>query len=242
MQYINTSFFEYIKHLCRNYNARRAEFSTQLVDGITYELRVPNENSLISKLAYAKKGETDIRIIKNYQGYIPNSYSPDFDLVGTYPISKHNAHIIYCASCADTLNNNINTIFSAFDKVYWVSAYDIIRAIYDCNVEEDQRANTNVDIFDINNVEYGIYTEIAKQRKKQNIQWGESNHAPPIWLTILAKKQGDLAKSILRNEPQNYKELLLELSAVCVAAIGCFDRNVQPITQYDNETTDSSDK
>jgi hypothetical protein len=144
MQYINASFFEYIAHLIKIYNARRAEFSIKLVDGITYELRVPNEKSLLLKLANAKHGYVSIELLFK-DGVISNLDSGIFDLVGTYSIFKHTEYVVYTSLAAlrYAIGNTPHVQRGVLDKfkngVYWVSAYDIIRAIYHCNLEEDQQ-------------------------------------------------------------------------------------------------------
>ena len=67
--------------------------------------------------------------------------------------------------------------------------------------------------------------EIKSERKRQDEKWGEQNHDPLYWISILVEEVGEAAKEVLENKFSNYRKELVQCAAVCVAAIESFDRN-----------------
>ena len=67
--------------------------------------------------------------------------------------------------------------------------------------------------------------EIRLERKKQDEKWGEQNHSPLYWISILVEEVGEAAKEVLENKHSNYRQELVQCAAVCVAAIESLDRN-----------------
>jgi NTP pyrophosphatase (non-canonical NTP hydrolase) len=54
--------------------------------------------------------------------------------------------------------------------------------------------------------------------------WGNMNHDPETWLTILTEEVGEIAKSVLDmkfndGDTNNYRDELVQVAAVCVAAL-----------------------
>jgi len=75
-----------------------------------------------------------------------------------------------------------------------------------------------------------IIGEIFQERNNQDDKWGEQNHEPFIWLSILAEEVGEANKaymeSYFRNGPDiEYRKEMVQVAAVALAAIECFDRN-----------------
>ena len=78
-----------------------------------------------------------------------------------------------------------------------------------------------------------ILRRILEERKKQDDKWGEQNHHPTYWLSILGEEYGELCKAI--NETINcgdkkgsHKEIVkeaIQVAAVVVAMIECIERN-----------------
>jgi len=76
-----------------------------------------------------------------------------------------------------------------------------------------------------------ILDEIKKERVKQDVKWGEQNHAPADWLMILGEEVGEANKAALEAKFGNktlteYREELVQVAAVAVAMIQCLDRNM----------------
>jgi NTP pyrophosphatase (non-canonical NTP hydrolase) len=86
-------------------------------------------------------------------------------------------------------------------------------------------------------------TDVIKERSRQDAKWGEQNHSPEMWLTILMEEVGEAAQSILeskfggstdgqcgsqseyrRSQSENYREECIQVSAVALAMVECYDR------------------
>ncbi len=74
-----------------------------------------------------------------------------------------------------------------------------------------------------------LLRELLKERQRQELKWGEQNHDPFLWLTVLGEEYGESCKAALeaRFGGQSLKYLrkeLIETAAVAIAAIECIDR------------------
>ena len=80
-----------------------------------------------------------------------------------------------------------------------------------------------------------ILGEIANERVRQNDKWGEQNHKPVEWIAILTEEVGEAAKEAIENHFEypnnegltNYRKELVQVAAVAVQMIECFDRNLK---------------
>lgn len=93
-----------------------------------------------------------------------------------------------------------------------------------------------------------VLDEVFREREKQDEKWGTQNHTIPEYLMILGEEVGEANKEALdvyfRNKkidemtvsdieqgiPQkckyeNYRKELIQIAAVAVAMVECFDRN-----------------
>lgn len=79
------------------------------------------------------------------------------------------------------------------------------------------------------NNQKGVYNDVLKERVRQNKKWGVQNHVPMYWLAILAEEVLELTKEVLnmhtKKDFTNYRKELIQVAAVCVAALECLDRN-----------------
>lgn len=78
-----------------------------------------------------------------------------------------------------------------------------------------------------------IFEDIRQERELQDSKWGQQDHDPFIWLAILGEEVGEVNKAVLENfwdddEMENYREELVQVAAVCVAAIESYDRQNDP--------------
>ena len=71
-----------------------------------------------------------------------------------------------------------------------------------------------------------ILEEIKQERFDQDVKWGEQNHNPFKWLTILMEEVGEASKDALGDYSQGYRDELIQVAAVTVAMIECYDRNL----------------
>lgn len=70
-----------------------------------------------------------------------------------------------------------------------------------------------------------ILNQILIERGRQDEKWGIQNHEPAYWALILGEEVGEVSRAILEKDPANYREELIQVAAVCVAAVESFDRN-----------------
>ena len=72
-----------------------------------------------------------------------------------------------------------------------------------------------------------VLREIAEENLRQDEKWGEQNHDPHLWLAILMEEIGEFAKASLSDADGgdgNMREEAIQIAAVAVAMIECFDR------------------
>lgn len=67
--------------------------------------------------------------------------------------------------------------------------------------------------------------EVLNERKLQDKKWGEQNHHPYKWLSILGEEVGESCKAVLEDSPLQYREEMIQVAAVAIAAIESLDRN-----------------
>jgi NTP pyrophosphatase (non-canonical NTP hydrolase) len=77
-----------------------------------------------------------------------------------------------------------------------------------------------------------ILSEIRAEREQQDAKWGEQNHQPADWATILVEEVGEVAKAALEwkfagRSLRLYRDELVQVAAVAVAMIECYDRQVE---------------
>ena len=78
-------------------------------------------------------------------------------------------------------------------------------------------------------VKDGIDLEIEAERKRQDAKWGEQNHDPFVWVTILTEEVGEAAQASLearfgKGSTDSYREELIQVAAVAKSMVECLDR------------------
>ncbi len=73
-------------------------------------------------------------------------------------------------------------------------------------------------------VQDAILTAIAKERERQDLKWGEQNHSPEKWMTILMEEVGEAAKEVQREDMELYHHEMIQAAAVIVVALECLMR------------------
>ena len=88
----------------------------------------------------------------------------------------------------------------------------------------------------------GVLHEVEDERERQNHKWGEQNHNPIEWISILGEEFGEASKEAIEyhfkqmrsaDAPENwdsekllkYRTELIQVAAVAVCMIECLDRN-----------------
>lgn len=72
----------------------------------------------------------------------------------------------------------------------------------------------------------GVIDEIIKERNKQDEKWGKQNHHPYKWLAILGEEVGESNKAVLENSLLGYRDEMVQIAAVAIAAVECLDRGL----------------
>lgn len=68
-------------------------------------------------------------------------------------------------------------------------------------------------------IQQHIFEAIAKERERQAELWGPQTHIPDRWLTILGEEYGEACEGLLKEDEANYRDELIQVAAVAVAAI-----------------------
>lgn len=73
-------------------------------------------------------------------------------------------------------------------------------------------------------------SDIKTERNDQDRRFGPQNHDPYVWLTILMEEVGEVAQAYndYREKGRSiilYREELVQVAAVALAMIECYDRN-----------------
>lgn len=87
--------------------------------------------------------------------------------------------------------------------------------------------------------DFDIMQEVLEERKRQDSKWGEQNHEPSVWLSILTEEVGEASEAFLaahfmpnsaepRRGESNYQDMrkeLIQVAAVAIAIVGSLERN-----------------
>ncbi|OLV19409.1 hypothetical protein [Deinococcus marmoris] len=88
----------------------------------------------------------------------------------------------------------------------------------------------------------GVLAEILAERQRQNAKWGQQDHDPSTWLMVLAEEVGEANQAVFetlfptydkraaQRGPRTlaeYRQELIQVAAVAVAAIESLDRQDQ---------------
>lgn len=71
--------------------------------------------------------------------------------------------------------------------------------------------------------------DVLDERTRQDVKWGEQNHDPAWYLTILMEEIGEVAKEMLNakfsGDGSKMRNELVQVAAVALAMVECHDRN-----------------
>jgi NTP pyrophosphatase (non-canonical NTP hydrolase) len=80
-------------------------------------------------------------------------------------------------------------------------------------------------VLPVNNTIGKVIIDVIAERKRQDNKWGEQNHIPVKWATILGEEYGELCKAILGGNSLNDIRIeAIHVSAVAIAIAECIDR------------------
>ena len=89
--------------------------------------------------------------------------------------------------------------------------------------------------------------DVLEERERQDKKWGEQNHEPEIYLTILMEEVGEASEAALHRrfggpEAVNYRKELVQVAAVALAMIQCEDRITDAIAKREYEEKEREKK
>ena len=72
--------------------------------------------------------------------------------------------------------------------------------------------------------------DVMAERMRQDDKWGEQNHDPFVYLSILMEEVGEMSKAALEaryggHSIQEFREEAVHAAAVALAAVECIDRS-----------------
>ncbi len=75
-----------------------------------------------------------------------------------------------------------------------------------------------------------VLGDVYAERARQDAKWGEQNHLPMEWITILGEEFGEVCRAAFEaywngQRPEHYREELIQVAAVAVAMVEAYDRN-----------------
>jgi hypothetical protein len=77
-----------------------------------------------------------------------------------------------------------------------------------------------------------IVSQILNERSAQDEKWGEQNHNPVEWMSILMEEVGEASKEAIENHLNpdtkildKYRNEMIQVAAVALAMIECLDRD-----------------
>jgi hypothetical protein len=79
-----------------------------------------------------------------------------------------------------------------------------------------------------------VLSDVSVECHRQDIKWGIQDHTPERWFCILGEEFGEVAREVTkwippRDRPpdgENYRYELIQLAAVAVRMIECYDRSL----------------
>jgi len=75
-----------------------------------------------------------------------------------------------------------------------------------------------------------VLSDVVAERTRQDAKWGEQNHDPFLYLTILGEEYGEACNAALeakfgKGTITHLREELVQIAAVAVALVECIDRD-----------------
>lgn len=81
----------------------------------------------------------------------------------------------------------------------------------------------------INVIQMNAVREILEERARQDQKWGEQNHDPFLWNTVLTEEVGEFSQAALHlrfggHKGGNVRSEIIQVAAVALAIVECLDR------------------
>lgn len=77
-----------------------------------------------------------------------------------------------------------------------------------------------------------VYQEIQDERSRQDVQWGghehDDEHARHEWNGFIAHQMSAAATAVVQDDQSAWRERMIKIAALAVAAVESHDRRVAP--------------
>ena len=68
---------------------------------------------------------------------------------------------------------------------------------------------------------------IRQERVNQDWKWGEQNHDPLYWMSILMEEVGEAAKALIEGKMGDYFDEIIQVGAVAAAMLEAYARKAE---------------
>lgn len=73
-------------------------------------------------------------------------------------------------------------------------------------------------------IEQKVLDDVVEECRRQDEKWGVQAHPPLVWVSIAVEEAGEAAKAVLENDGPGWRAELVQLAAVAIQAIKCYDK------------------
>lgn len=70
-----------------------------------------------------------------------------------------------------------------------------------------------------------LIKSILLERRQQDLKWGKQEHNAAWWMNILMEEVGEASKAVLEQSPEQYREEMIQVAAVALAALESFEEH-----------------
>lgn len=63
-----------------------------------------------------------------------------------------------------------------------------------------------------------LFNDIIQEMARQDNKWGQQDHDPHKWNTIIMEELGEVAKDTFENNEEGYYKELIQVAACCIQA------------------------
>ena len=106
-----------------------------------------------------------------------------------------------------------------------VEAVDVVTLAHEI---EAMRIKADVTETEMDNNQQEIIDAIVAERDRQDALWGITDHDPLHWHLFLSEELGEVSRAIQDGTIEDYRVELIQLAALCVNALECAKRQLQP--------------
>lgn len=69
-----------------------------------------------------------------------------------------------------------------------------------------------------------VIEDVFNERKRQDQKWGEQNHHPYKWMSILSEEVGEASEAVLQSNLSNFYNEIVQVAAVSISILEAIKR------------------